>query len=207
MEKGYPTILKRPTDVWTITQHTIHGNKMNKERIRQQIALIERELHILRSMLALDTTETTNVNSPFSTENVQEPDPFAAMFDGNETTETHIELPDTPEGLLSRFFQIAQQNNTSELSTVLHSSISKHPPSTEQFIRFNYRTFLERWTEYLADPKDSSSFTITRQQRNDRGELSELRLYIHSSVRSPCPITLLQDPMQDMHWRIVSSSL
>ena len=118
---------------------------------------------------------------------------------------------DSPEDLVAQFLVAAQQidaaSRDSLLSQLLHSSIVKHSPAMDSFLRFSFKTLQNRWHDYLTDVSDPHSFTITRQQRNDRGELSDLRIYLQASHRSPCPITFQQDPLNDMQWRVVSSSL
>ena len=117
---------------------------------------------------------------------------------------------DTPEELLTEFFRAAQNTDDTVrdaiLATILHSSITKHSPALDSFLRFSFKTLQMRWQDYL-DNEDPSTFHITRTQRNDRGELSDLRMYLDARHRSPCPITFQQDPLFDMQWRIVSSSL
>ena len=118
---------------------------------------------------------------------------------------------DSPEDLVAQFLVAAQQiddtSRDSLLVQLLHSSIVKHPPAMDSFLRFSFKTLQNRWHDYLTDASDPHSFTITRQQRNDRGELSDLRIYLQATHRSPCPITFQQDPLNDMQWRVVSSSL
>ena len=141
----------------------------------------------------------------------------AAMDDTNEAESQHEPIPavlidtDSPEELVAQFLVAAQQldivSRDQLLSQLLHSSIIKHSPAMDSFLRFSFKTLQNRWNDYLADPSDPHSFTITRQQRNDRGELSDLRIYLQATHRSPCPITFQQDPVNDMQWRVVSSSL
>lgn len=139
-------------------------------------------------------------------------------LDGNSTAESSNDpIPailidsDSPEDLVAQFLVAAQQIETpsrdSLLGQLLHSSIVKHPPAMDSFLRFSFKTLQNRWHDYLTDTSDPHSFTITRQQRNDRGELSDLRIYLQANHRSPCPITFQQDPLNDMQWRVVSSSL
>ena len=139
-------------------------------------------------------------------------------LDGNSTAESSNDpIPailidsDSPEDLVAQFLVAAQQieiaGRDSLLGQLLHSSIVKHPPAMDSFLRFSFKTLQNRWHDYLTDTSDPHSFTITRQQRNDRGELSDLRIYLQASHRSPCPITFQQDPLNDMQWRVVSSSL
>lgn len=139
-------------------------------------------------------------------------------MDGTAETESQKEpIPavlidtDSPEELVAQFLVAAQQldivSRDRLLSQLLHSSIIKHSPAMDSFLRFSFKTLQNRWSDYLSDVSDPHSFTITRQQRNDRGELSDLRIYLQASHRSPCPITFQQDPLNDMQWRVVSSSL
>lgn len=118
---------------------------------------------------------------------------------------------DSPEELVAQFLVAAQQIDSADrdslLSQLLHSSIVKHPPAMDSFLRFSFKTLQNRWHDYLTNASDPHSFTITRQQRNDRGELSDLRIYLQANHRSPCPITFQQDPLNEMQWRVVSSSL
>ena len=46
----------------------------------------------------------------------------------------------------------------------------------DSFLRFSFKTLQKRWSDYLSDVSDPHSFTITRQQRNDRGKLSDYRI-------------------------------
>ena len=164
---------------------------MNKDQIRLQIQRIEHELNTLKQLLDAPSSE---IHTQESTSVVDAPQSL------------HLDL-DTPEGLLEALFEIVATDQISELNNILHSSLVKHPPSRDTFMRFTFKTFQSRWHEYLSFKEAYDSFTITRRQKNDRGELSELKLYLQSENRSPCPITLQQDPYADMRWKIISSSL
>ena len=163
-----------------------------KEDIIKYIDRLEQDLQALRNMIAsLDGgTESESPSKPIS----------AVLID-----------TDSPEDLVAQFLVAAQQidsvSRDNLLSQLLHSSIIKHPPAMDSFLRFSFKTLQNRWSDYLTEVSDPHSFTITRQQRNDRGELSDLRIYLQASHRSPCPITFQQDPLNDMQWRVVSSSL
>ena len=168
-----------------------------KTEILQHIAKLEQDLYTLRKMVlewdenpASESTDTSSV----PTEN-----------------KTPLLSDNSPEELVSHFLVAAQQQHDADrdayLAQLLHSSILKHPPAVDSFLRFSFKTLQNRWQDYLANPADASSFTITRQQRNDRGELSDLRIYLHATHRSPCPLTFQQDPLNDMQWRVISSSL
>ena len=117
-----------------------------------------------------------------------------------------------PKEVLSTLFSLVKQDLTeeelpSQLAVLLHSSISEHSKALDNFIRFSFKTFKVRWKDYLQDPNDPSSFQINRQQENNRGELSELRLYLHVHHRSPTPISLKQDPQAGLSWKIFALSL
>ena len=163
-----------------------------KADILKYIDRLEQDIQALRRMVA--TMDATN-----ETESQHEPIP-AVLID-----------TDSPEELVAQFLVAAQQLDIASrdrlLSQLLHSSIIKHSPAMDSFLRFSFKTLQNRWSDYLSDVSDPHSFTITRQQRNDRGELSDLRIYLQASHRSPCPITFQQDPLNDMQWRVVSSSL
>ena len=163
-----------------------------KADILKYIDCLEQDIQALRRMVA--TMDATN-----ETESQHEPIP-AVLID-----------TDSPEELVAQFLVAAQQLDIASrdglLSQLLHSSIIKHSPAMDSFLRFSFKTLQNRWSDYLSDVSDPHSFTITRQQRNDRGELSDLRIYLQASHRSPCPITFQQDPLNDMQWRVVSSSL
>ena len=163
-----------------------------KEDILKYIDRLEQDIQTLRRMVA--TMDDTN-----ETETQSEPIP-AVLID-----------TDSPEELVAQFLVAAQQldivSRDRLLSQLLHSSILKHSPAMDSFLRFSFKTLQNRWDDYLSDASDPHSFTITRQQRNDRGELSDLRIYLQATHRSPCPITFQQDPLNDMQWRVVSSSL
>ena len=163
-----------------------------KEDILKYIDRLEQDIQALRRMVATmdGTTETETQSDPIP----------AVLID-----------TDSPEELVAQFLVAAQQldivSRDRLLSQLLHSSIIKHSPAMDSFLRFSFKTLQNRWDDYLSDASDPHSFTITRQQRNDRGELSDLRIYLQATHRSPCPITFQQDPLNDMQWRVVSSSL
>ena len=160
--------------------------------ILKYIERLEQDIKTLRTMVeSLDENSTTESSN----------DPIPAVL---------IDI-DSPEELVAQFLVAAQQidstSRDSLLSQLLHSSIVKHPPAMDSFLRFSFKTLQNRWHDYLTNASDPHSFTITRQQRNDRGELSDLRIYLQANHRSPCPITFQQDPLNEMQWRVVSSSL
>lgn len=163
-----------------------------KEDIIKYIDRLEQDLQALRRMVSTmdDTNETESQNDPIP----------AVLMD-----------TESPEDLVAQFLVAAQQidivSRDKLLSQLLHSSIIKHPPAMDSFLRFSFKTLQNRWSDYLSEISDPHSFTVTRQQRNDRGELSDLRIYLQATHRSPCPITFQQDPLNDMQWRVVSSSL
>ncbi len=166
----------------------------SKQDILQYIDRLEQDLRTLRQMvLSMEDTEATD--SP--------PTP--------KSTTTVLMDVESPEELVAQFLVAAQQTDIERrdayLARLLHSSILKHPPAVDSFLRFSFKTLQNRWRDYLTDESDPHSFKIMRQQRNDRGELSDLRIYLEASHRSPCPITFQQDPINDMQWRVVSTSL
>jgi len=59
----------------------------------------------------------------------------------------------------------------------------------------------------LQHSTDPSSFTVTRKQENNRGELALLTYYLHVAHRSPTPITVKQDPQNSLQWKISALSL
>ena len=163
-----------------------------KEDLLKYIDRLEQDIQTLRNMIvSLDDNPTIESNSEASP---------AILID-----------TESPEDLTAQFLVAAQQPDSASrdqlLGQLLHSSIIKHPPAMDSFLRFSFKTLQNRWSDYLTDASDPHSFTITRQQRNDRGELSDLRIYLQASHRSPCPITFQQDPLNEMQWRVVSSSL
>ena len=163
-----------------------------KEDILKYIDRLEQDIQTLRKMvLSLGENPETDEHS----------EPIPAILIDTES----------PEDLTAQFLVAAQQPDIASrdklLVQLLHSSIVKHPPAMDSFLRFSFKTLQNRWSDYLTDTSDPHSFTITRQQRNDRGELSDLRIYLQAAHRSPCPITFQQDPLSDMQWRVVSSSL
>jgi hypothetical protein len=166
-----------------------------KTEILQYIVRLEQDLQTLKNMVqSMDASETST-----------------ASAESQETTPAVLIDTDSPEELIAQFLIAAAQPNESSrdaiLHQLLHSSILKHPPAMDSFLRFSFKTLQNRWSDYLADASDPYSYNITRQQRNDRGELSDLRIYLQAAHRSPCPITFQQDPVSDMQWRVVSSSL
>ena len=167
---------------------------MTKDQILAQLSLLQQNLDLLKQMvIALPADEQTET----------------AISPVSEAT-TPSDLT-TPEDIVAQMLYAASfvEESTREalLSQVLHSSILKHNPALDSFMRFSFRTLQGRWQDYLKDQSDFSSFSITRQQRNDRGELSDLKVYLEASNRSPCPITFQQDPYADMNWKVISSSL
>ena len=126
--------------------------------------------------------------------------------------QTDINQNNSPEHSVTTLFSLVQQDISEEglskaLSSILHSSISQHSIALDNFIRYSFKTFQGRWKEYLQDQNDPSSFQVIRSQENNRGELSEIRLYLHVSHRSATPITLKKDPEQGLCWKIFSLSL
>lgn len=172
----------------------------SKNDILQYIDRLEQDLRTLR-MMVLSMEETTKTK--------EGTDAFANAE--SETTPSVLMDVESPEELVAQFLVAAQQTDIEQrdayLSRLLHSSILKHPPAVDSFLRFSFKTLQNRWRDYLADESDTHSFKVVRQQRNDRGELSDLRIYLEASHRSPCPITFQQDPMNEMQWRVVSTSL
>jgi len=164
-----------------------------KQEILQYINRLEQDIQTLKMMVKSMDPESTE--HPSQTETIQ----------------TVLMETDSPEDLVAQFLVSAMEKNAERreamLNQLLHSSITKHPPAMDSFLRFSFKTLQNRWSDYLKDVSDAHSFTITRQQRNDRGELSDLRIYLQAEHRSPCPVTFQQDPINDMQWRIVSSSL
>jgi hypothetical protein len=154
-----------------------------------KIETIERELQSLKELLGVDASEKIFVEKKI------------------EAVREYL-----PEEIVAALFTLAQHQYGDEeipkaLATILHSSIRDHNIALDNFIRYSFKTFQGRWTDYLTTPTDPSSFTISRKQENNRGELSELRLYLHVDHRSDTPITLKQDPLQSMGWKIFALSL
>jgi hypothetical protein len=121
-------------------------------------------------------------------------------------------VKEEPEELLAHLFTIVQQDLEEEdwsktISPLLHSSISEHNVALHSFLRYSFKTFKARWKDYLQEDLAPNSFKITRRQQNNRGELSELRLYLHVSHRSSTPITFKKDPNHNLAWKILSLSL
>ena len=164
-----------------------------KQEILQYINRLEQDIQTLRMMV--ESMDSESAEQASQTETIP-----AMLID-----------TDSPEDLIAQFLVAAMEVNVQSrdamLHQLLHSSITKHPPAMDSFLRFSFKTLQNRWSDYLKDVSDAHSFTITRQQRNDRGELSDLRIYLEAAHRSPCPVTFQQDPINDMQWRIVSSSL
>jgi hypothetical protein len=165
--------------------------------ILQHIAKLEQDILLLKSMvLSLEDTETN---------------PLPAGVPSSTNDSKPLTMGDSPEELVARFLVAAQQKDNADrdllLSDLLHSSILKHAPAVDSFLRFGFKTLQNRWSDYLSDITDPHSFQVVRQQRNDRGELSDLRIYLKADHRSPCPITFQQDPINEMQWRVISSSL
>lgn len=164
-----------------------------KKELLQYINRLEQDIQTLRMMI--ESMDSKSTEQPSQTETVP-----AVLID-----------TDSPEDLVAQFLVAAMEVNLQSrdamLNQLLHSSITKHPPAMDSFLRFSFKTLQNRWSDYLKDVSDPHSFTITRQQRNDRGELSDLRIYLQAEHRSPCPVTFQQDPINEMQWRIVSSSL
>lgn len=167
---------------------------MTKEQILAQLTLLQQNIDLLKKMVIALPEDGQTENAPSA---VSEP-----------TLPSDLT---TPEDIVAQMLHAASfvEDAAREalLSQVLHSSILKHNPALDSFMRFSFRTLQGRWQDYLHDPSDFSSFSITRQQRNDRGELSDLKVYLAASNRSPCPLTFQQDPYADMNWKVISSSL
>ena len=94
------------------------------------------------------------------------------------TLSLHFHRYDSPEDLVAQFRYLRYRSileSRFSIESMLHSSIVKHPPAMDSFLRFSFKTLQNRWYDYLTDTSDPHSFTITRQQRS-RGELSDLRI-------------------------------
>lgn len=167
---------------------------MTKDQILSKIATIQENIDALKAMV-IDLPDDASTNA----------EPLH-----NETS-VNSSNPTTPEELIEHFLYAASSLDESMregiLTKILHSSLLKHNPALDSFMRFGFKTLQGRWEDYLKTPADYSSFVITRQQRNDRGELSDLKVYLEAANRSPCPITFQQDPDAEMQWKIISSSL
>ena len=167
---------------------------MTKEQILAQLTVLQQNIDLLKQML------------------IALPDDGATVTTAVATSESNVPTDlTTPEDIVAQMLHAAsfvdEATRETLLAEVLHSSILKHSPALDSFMRFSFRTLQGRWQDYLRDPSDYSSFSITRQQRNDRGELSDLKVYLEATNRSPCPITFQQDPHADMNWKVISSSL
>ena len=163
-------------------------NDMQKQLLLQKIEKIEQELQTIKEMLRTG-------------------DPSSPVVEEKSTLREY-----RPNELLTALFMLAQQEYEEEelpkaLAVILHSSISDHNIALDNFIRYSFKTFQGRWKDYLQHPEDPNSFQIARQQENNRGELSELRLYLHVGHRSDTPITLKQDPNHGLQWKIFALSL
>ena len=163
--------------------------------ILQRITSIEKELKALKELVH---------SSEVSEQVFEEYD----IIDAEIIESEHI----SAEGLLENLFLIMKHKQSSEeqqkeVTPLIHSSIADYSPSLDSFFRFSFKTFQDRWSEYLNDKKETSSFQVERQKENRLGELLELKLYLISTNRSPSPITFKQDPKHDMAWRIHSLSL
>ncbi len=163
--------------------------------ILKRITSIEKELKALKELV------TSSDNSEI-------------LFKEDDITDAEIVTSDpvSSEEFLENLFIIMKQKQSSEeqrkaVTPLIHSSISEHSPALDSFFRFSFKTFQERWREYLDEKQEESSFQIERQKENRLGELLELKLYLVSTNRSPSPITFKQDPKYDLAWRIHSLSL
>ena len=119
---------------------------------------------------------------------------------------------DSAEQYLEQLFSIMCQNRSPDeqkkaIASLIHSSVSKHPPALDSFFRFSFKTFQGRWADYLDENQGPNSFHIERRKENSLGELLELKLYLSSDKRSPSPITFKKDPQNQMNWKILSLSL
>lgn len=163
----------------------------SKTEILAQIARLQQELNQLTTMVSTMNEESVENETVTVTRN---------------TT-----ISNDPYIVVATLLQAAQSANDTDrdelLNSILHSNILNHNPAIDSFLRFSFRTLQGRWQEYLQDSADFHSFSVVRKQQNDRGELSDLRLYLSATHRSPCPITLQQDPKAEYTWKIVSSSL
>ena len=163
-------------------------NDSLRQRLLQKIEQLEHDIRDIKDLLTADT------DSAFA-----------------EPT-TQRQSSHDPLDLLTALFTVVQQDLDEEacaiqLRSLLHSSISEHPIALDNFTRFSFKTFKARWADYLQRSADPSSFTITRKQENNRGELALLTYYLHVNHRSPTPITVKQDPQDSLHWKISALSL
>lgn len=168
-----------------------------QQLILRKIAIIEQELQGLKQLI--ETTADTNL-----------------VIDDNiidaEIVEELSPKEQSPIQLLQTLFSIVSDHHSTDtlrkaVVPLLHSSISEHSPAVDSFFRFSFKTFQDRWKEYLDSKQNPRSFQIERQKENHLGELMELKLYLLSINRSPSPITFKQDPKHHMQWRIQSLSL
>jgi len=168
-----------------------------KRLILKRISSIEKELETLKQLI-----ETSEHSSLY----IDDADITDANIIGAEPEQN------STEQLLRQLFSIMAKNRLREeqqkaVTPLIHSSISEHSPALDSFFRFSFKTFQDRWQEYLEAPQESSSFQIERQKENHLGELMEVKLYLVSPHRSPSPITFKQDPKHGLDWKIQSLSL
>lgn len=174
-------------------------NEETRQKILQKIALFERELAALKQLVCEDTIQE-------ETQTATKQEQIPVRLPPQDKTDF------AAENILAHLFTTLKENQNTDdlqakLSTLLHSSISQHPPARDSFFRFSFKTFRGRWQEYLNDSQDPTSFTITRKRENQIGELAEIRIYLQNNKRSPSPITLKQDPIYNREWRIQAISL
>lgn len=169
----------------------------HRRLIQQKITVIEQELQDLKHLLQQDSTADAVPDEDYCDVEIIE-----------DASEQHRE----PKELLLQLFQrmLSTQNTEKRQSLIkelLHSSISDHSPAIASFFRFSFATFSQRWQEYLQKPSDPTSFIIDREVQIQNAELAECKFYLHSSQRSPSPISFKRDPKQRLEWKISSISL
>lgn len=163
--------------------------------ILKRISSIEKELQALKQLIEI-------------------PDRSSLYFDDSDIIDAEVSDAEqnSTEQILHHLFSIMTKNKVREeqqkaVTPLIHSSISEHSPALDSFFRFSFKTFQERWQEYLENPQECSSFQIERQKENHLGELMEIKIYLISPHRSPSPITFKQDPNHGLAWKIQSLSL
>ena len=194
------------------------------QEILQQIALLEQQLSTLKQLVenGIDKPQTNSQTNSLTAVTLP------------SSLEHSPDLSGSPESLLVVLFQIILERDQrlqeassdslerpaqsiqdaiddellhAALSPLLHSNITANERSLQGFFRFHWKTFEQRFKDYLDQEADPSSFDVVRVQSNHRAELSEHRLYLAAKHRSPTPIVFKQDPVCDRDWRISTLSL
>ena len=90
------------------------------------------------------------------------------------------------------------------LRAILHPDIASNDRAMDGLIRFNWTRFTRQYTDYLADPGDPGSYTVSGEQGRTLAEHREKKIFLEAAGRNPAPVALRS---VDGTWMLYSFSL